>query len=74
MIHSNGAAKSLPRLLDQLYTRLRKEQSEEILQRIEREMLARALSETGGNQLKSAAILGITRATLRKRIEQYGLK
>jgi two-component system nitrogen regulation response regulator GlnG len=33
-----------------------------------------ALKETGGNQLHAAKLLGITRATLRKRVEKYGIQ
>ncbi|MCH1521431.1 MAG: Fis family transcriptional regulator, partial [Arenicellales bacterium] len=29
---------------------------------------------TGGNQLRAARILGINRNTLRKKLDQYGLK
>jgi DNA-binding protein Fis len=33
-----------------------------------------ALLETGGNQVQAAKLLGVTRATLRKRIEKFGIK
>ncbi len=59
---------------DILYERVRKESDKSILQAMEREMIRRALKETGGNQVKTSAILGITRSTLRKRIEQFSLK
>lgn len=54
-----------------LYKKLREGANEGILTLIERAMIVRALEETGGNQVRTSAILGITRATLRKRIEQY---
>ena len=38
---------------------------------VEREVTLRVLKETDGNQVKASALLGITRATLRKRIEIY---
>jgi two-component system nitrogen regulation response regulator GlnG len=38
---------------------------------VERELIARALVETNGNQVQAARLLGITRATLRKRIEKF---
>jgi nitrogen regulation protein NR(I) len=41
---------------------------------MERELIARALKETAGNQVKAAKLLGITRATLRKRIEKFGIE
>jgi DNA-binding protein Fis len=37
-------------------------------------LIIRALAETGGNQLQAAKLLGITRATLRKRIEKFGIQ
>ncbi|MGF1449240.1 MAG: sigma-54-dependent transcriptional regulator [Opitutales bacterium] len=65
---------TLANALDAVYARVREETEEPILQTIEREMITRALAETGGNQVKTSALLGITRATLRKRIEHWGLK
>ncbi|WP_309397310.1 sigma 54-interacting transcriptional regulator [Cerasicoccus maritimus] len=59
---------------DALYKILRKDTDENILSEIEREMIVRALKEFEGNQVKTAKLLGITRATLRKRIEQLDLK
>ena len=35
---------------------------------LERPLLAHALAETGGNQLRAARLLGINRNTLRKRL------
>lgn len=60
--------------LDALYGTLRRTAGEDILGAIEREMIVRALRETEGNQVKAAAILGITRTTLRKRIQTLDLK
>ena len=45
-----------------------------ILPAVERELVRCALQETKGNQLKAAALLGITRATLRKRVEKFNIK
>ncbi len=56
---------------DKVYAELRK--GNHLLEQIEKEMIARALKETGGKQVKTAEILGMTRATLRKRIDQYDL-
>ncbi len=44
-----------------------------IMAAVARELIARALAETGGNQLQAAKLLGITRATLRKRMEKFGI-
>ena len=52
-----------------------KEQPElAVLPAVERELIAHALRETNGNQVRAAKLLGITRATLRKRIEKFGIK
>jgi two-component system nitrogen regulation response regulator GlnG len=37
-------------------------------------MIQRTLAETGGNQVNASVLLGITRATLRKRIDAYGIR
>lgn len=65
---------NFPAACDALYRALRDEGDEGVLAVIEREMIERALREFEGNQVKTAKLLGITRATLRKRIEQYDLK
>jgi len=41
---------------------------------VERELIIQALKETGNNQVHAAKLLGITRATLRKRIEKFGIQ
>ncbi len=58
---------------DGAYAALRADQGNNILEHMEREIIARALKETGGKQVKAAEILGMTRATLRKRIDQFDL-
>ncbi len=45
-----------------------------VIPAVERELIINALRETGGNQVQSAKLLGITRATLRKRIEKFNIK
>ena len=40
---------------------------------LEREFIIAAMKTTGGNQLRAAKLLGITRATLRKRVERFGI-
>jgi nitrogen regulation protein NR(I) len=45
-----------------------------VLPYVERVLITRALAETQGNQVKAAKLLGITRGTLRKRIEKFGIK
>lgn len=60
--------------LDIVYRNMRKKLDEAMLQDLEREMIQRALIEMKGNQVRTAALLGITRATLRKRIDQFSLR
>ena len=45
-----------------------------IIPAVERELVIQALVETDGNQVQAAKLLGITRATLRKRIEKFNIK
>jgi len=37
-------------------------------------LIINALAETNGNQVQAAKLLGITRATLRKRVEKFHIK
>ena len=64
----------LETVCDLTYEKLRDEVDQNIVQAMELELIKRALLETGGNQVKTAAILGITRATLRKRIDANQLR
>lgn len=45
----------------------------QLLPWLEREFTIAAMKLTRGNQLKAAKLLGVTRATLRKRIERFGI-
>ena len=45
----------------------------QLLPWLEREMTLHAMKETNGNQVQASKLLGITRATLRKRLERYDL-
>jgi two-component system nitrogen regulation response regulator GlnG len=45
----------------------------ELLERVERPLLSAVLEHTGGNQIRAAAILGINRNTLRKKIAELGI-
>ena len=44
-----------------------------IIPAVERELVIQALKETHNNQVHAAKMLGITRATLRKRIDKFGI-
>ena len=65
-----AAEPDLGALCDALYRKVRAGDARDILSVIEREMIARALAETRENHLRSSAILGINRSTLKKRIEE----
>jgi len=45
-----------------------------LVERIERPLLERVLARTGGNQIRAAALLGINRNTLRKKIVELGIE
>jgi DNA-binding NtrC family response regulator len=49
------------------------EQGKELLPWLEREFTQRAMERTNNNQVQAAKLLGITRATLRKRVERFNL-
>jgi Fis family transcriptional regulator len=44
-----------------------------IIREVERPLIQTVLEHAGGNQSRAAHLLGITRATLRNRIQRYGL-
>ena len=56
------------------YSHLRAKSDKNLLESMEKEIIQRALQECGGNQVKASALLGITRATLRKRIDSYEIR
>jgi nitrogen regulation protein NR(I) len=56
-----------------LFQMARRDPKLKVIPFLEREMVIHALKETKGNQVQAAKILGITRATLRKRIEKFGI-
>ena len=59
---------------DIAYAHARETSQTNLLEAVEKEMIQRTLKESGGNQVKASAMLGITRATLRKRIDSYGIR
>ncbi len=44
-----------------------------VMREVESPLLREVINWYGGNQSKAAAALGINRATLRKKLQQYGL-
>ena len=58
-------------LVRQLFAWARGNRTLKVIPAVERELIIQALSETQGNQVQAAKLLGITRATLRKRVEKF---
>jgi len=58
----------------QLFRWARLQSGIKVLPAVERELVIEALKETQGNQVKAAKLLGITRATLRKRVDKFGIR
>ena len=71
---SLAAAIDLGTISAELFQWARERPDIAVLPAVERELIAHALRETNGNQVRAAKLLGITRATLRKRIEKFGIK
>ena len=67
-------AGDVPALARALFQLARKDTKFKVIPWVERELIVQSLQETGGNQVQAARLLGITRATLRKRIEKFGIK
>jgi transcriptional regulator with GAF, ATPase, and Fis domain len=61
-------------LARRLFQWARKDPKMKIIPAVERELVIQSLKETNGNQVQAAKMLGITRATLRKRIEKFGIQ
>ena len=67
--HTDAAA-----LARQLFQWARRDPKLKIIPAVERELVIQALKETNDNQVHAAKLLGITRATLRKRIDKFGIQ
>ena len=66
-------ARSVRRYLDDLGEQMPEDFYNLVLQEVELPLLAEVLRHCGGNQSRAAAALGMNRATLRKKLKQYGL-
>ncbi len=64
---------SLDQAVETLLDAAAQDSSLQLLPWLEREFTLVAMKRTKGNQVKAAKLLGVTRATLRKRIERYGI-
>jgi DNA-binding NtrC family response regulator len=52
----------------------RKDPQFQIIPAVERELIVHAMAETKGNQVQASKLLGITRATLRKRLKRLNIQ
>ena len=68
------AVADISALAKALFKHARRDPKTKIIPAVERELVIQALLETQGNQVQAAKLLGITRATLRKRVEKFGIK
>jgi two-component system nitrogen regulation response regulator GlnG len=69
-----GAPGDIMALARQLFQWARRDPKMKVIPTVERELVIQALKETDGNQVHAARLLGITRATLRKRVEKFGIQ
>jgi two-component system nitrogen regulation response regulator GlnG len=69
-----GAPGDVMALARQLFQWARRDPKMKVIPTVERELVIQALKETDGNQVHAARLLGITRATLRKRVEKFGIQ
>jgi two-component system nitrogen regulation response regulator GlnG len=69
-----SAAADTAALARRLFQFARRDPKLKVLPAVERELVIQALKETENNQVHAAKLLGITRATLRKRIAKFGIQ
>jgi two-component system nitrogen regulation response regulator GlnG len=67
------AAADIATLASHLFHWARKDPKLKVLPAVERALVIEALKVTHNNQVQAAKLLGVTRATLRKRIEKFGI-
>jgi len=70
----DGASADATGLARQLFHLAKRDPKLKVLPAVERELVIEALRDTDNNQVQAAKLLGITRATLRKRIEKFGIQ
>ncbi len=70
----DGAVEDVVRLARQLFAWARRDPKLKVIPTVERELVIQALKEANGNQVQAAKLLGVTRATLRKRIEKFQIE
>ncbi|MSU57432.1 MAG: sigma-54-dependent Fis family transcriptional regulator [Pedosphaera sp.] len=71
---TEGATGDMATLARQLFQLAKRNPKLKVIPAVERELVIQALKETDDNQVQAAKLLGITRATLRKRIDKFGIQ
>ena len=71
---SDEAVTDAAAMARQLFQWAKRDPKLKVISVVERELVIQALKETNNNQVHAAKLLGITRATLRKRIEKFGIQ
>lgn len=70
---AESARPSLQQAIEVLFQAAEADPELELLPWLERELTEHAMQRTGRNQVQAAKLLGITRATLRKRLERFSI-
>jgi nitrogen regulation protein NR(I) len=71
---ANPGKAEFAQAVETLFKYARSDKQFKLLPAAERELIVRALAETSGNQVQAAKLLGVTRATLRKRVDKFGIQ
>jgi two-component system nitrogen regulation response regulator GlnG len=71
---AEGSTNDAAGLARQLFQIAKRDPKLKVIPAVERELVIQALKETDNNQVRAAKLLGITRATLRKRIEKFDIQ
>ena len=66
-------SEAMQRYFEDLYWKDTKELYDIVMAEVEPPLLEAAMKYTGQNQSKTAALLGLNRGTLRKKLKQYNL-
>jgi two-component system nitrogen regulation response regulator GlnG len=70
----DGNVTEVAALAKQLFQWARRDPQRRIISAVERELVIQAMKECSGNQVQASKLLGITRATLRKRLEKFSIQ
>jgi DNA-binding protein Fis len=75
--HEEELENTLAKMLDPLFTNILRFWGRglhsNLLEKVKKLLVQKALAETKGNQVQAAKLLGISRSTLRSRIDKYNL-